>query len=865
MVDASPTYPLFGLRRALGQLSSSSQQQTKGQLHPSPIAQAIIIISLLLAVSPQAFAIKACVDPDYADQQAALELDWAPISQLTEAQRTTLSTGCCGAYVTPLRDDEDALADPASSRLRATADTSDAHFQSDIVMHGNVQITQGYRSIRADTATYNQATRQVEISGDIQLREPGLLLRAERARVDIDHGNATLDDAQFVLHETRIRGSAERLEKFGDRLYQMENSRFTSCEPGSDLWSVGGSDIRIYPNDHYGTARHMRLNVFDVPVFYAPYVRFPVGNERLTGFLYPSISLDRRVGVDEIEVPFYWNLAPNYDLTLIPRYMRVHGGILDAEFRHLSRLFETQMDVSYLANDQGNYHRRDLELIAEGRKTDYTDEQRWLYQLEQSGGFGQRWSSYIDYTDISDTDYLRDINGSALDDNRQAFVKKFGSVDYRTDHWLLGVRAQEFRLLTERQLPYRQLPSLQANGTYRWHDWQLDLGNEYTNFDINSYYTASTTNLIVGERLRTASYLTWDKEFIWGFFKPSMAYKTLSYHLDTAALTATSDDSPRLHTPQASLDTGLYFEREQRYFNTGFTQTLEPRLFFLYSDYEDHSPLYRLTANNRNINFDTAVLTFSYNQLYRDTRFAGGDRLDDANQITVGVSSAWIEDATGVERLRMSLGQILYFDERRVAMRELTAEELQAQQDTSPIAAQATGQLSPAVRWQSDIAYDHRSEKVETGSISMRYMDDRYRIFNLGYRYTRNPSAVSPSNPELASGKQLNQLDASVIWPVANQWSVIARSNYDFYYKLELDSFAGLEYNDCCYRIRIVARRWLNFDYTADFLERASSDDYRDGIFLDIQLKGLGSLSDRIGRLLDKAVIGYDQREKNIR
>src|SRR5690606_17498126 len=236
---------------------------------------------------------------------------------------------------------------------------SEARLGGEVVMNGNVEITQGYRSIRADSANYNQTDRQAAIAGNIQIREPGLLLNAEQAAMDIDKGNASLDKAEFVLHETRIRGQAERLEKFGDQLIRLTGSRFTSCEPGSNLWEMAGSEIRIHPEDHYGTARHMRLEVFNIPVIYLPYARFPVGKERLTGFLFPSMSLDKESIISDLEIPFYWNIAPNYDLTFVPRYMEEHGTILSNEFRHLSTNFETLLNTSYLHKEEGNYRARD--------------------------------------------------------------------------------------------------------------------------------------------------------------------------------------------------------------------------------------------------------------------------------------------------------------------------------------------------------------------------------------------------------------------------------------------------------------------------------------------------------------------------
>lgn len=835
---------------------------THVQQHPTCLRPlALAIHTILFALSVPVLA-ESCLKGELSEANG---LDWVPISQLTDEQRAAMPDACCGAYVPPVRQDAEATADPSTSQLRASANNTHAKLQSQIVMEGDVQILQGFRSVRADNATYSPQERDASVSGNIQLREPGLLIKAERADIDIDKGNASLTDAEFVLYETRVRGQAASLEKFGDRLLRLTDSQFTSCEPGSNVWSVSGSEIRIKPEDHYGTARHMRLNIFDVPVLYSPYMRFPVGKERLSGFLFPSISLDTATGIDDIEVPYYWNIAPNYDLTFSPRWMSEHGTVLNLEGRHLSQYFESLANVSYMPDDRGHYDYRTQLKIEQGLKKDYTGEDRYMVNFLQKGGLGERWGTAIDYTDLSDKDYFLDLNGGSIDANRQASIKKMVQADYRSDNWLFAAKTEEVRLLTTSQLPYRELPRINADGLYQFGDFLLELNNEYARFDRNSFYSGNLDTLITGERFRTDYQLSWNKQWQWGFLKPAVAYRSLNYQLDNQSLNDPNADTMSLQSPQASIDSGLYFERDHFVFGNSFTQTLEPRIFFLYSEHKDHDKLYNITSDNRYINFDTSQLTFNYQQLFRDTRFAGGDRLDDANQATIGVSTAWIEQQTGVERLRMSIGQLFYFEDRKVSVYGTNVHDPDDTSSTSPIAAQISGQFSTGVKLNGDMIYNHRNNKIDGASVSLRYMDEQYRIVNFGYRYTRDPVMASPIDPTPYQDQPLNQLDTSIIWPVANQWSLIARTNYDFEYQVELDTFAGFEYDDCCYRVRIMGRRWLDFDYSSDFLQNVTSKDYDKGIFLDVQLKGLGNISERVSNLLDKAIIGYSKREQNLR
>lgn len=797
----------------------------------------------------------------------ARQLDWVPLEEMTEEQKATVPVACCGAYIAPVRDDAEADLDPDKAKLFGSADESEAEQQNKITLSNNVHLTQGRRSIRTDKFYLDKQTREAELTGNIQVREPGMLLRAEKAYINIDSGDARLDDAQFVIYENRVHGSAESLEKFGDRIISLDQGTFTSCEPGDNTWSVEGSNITLHNDKHYGTAKNMRLHVKDVPVIYVPYFRFPIGPDRLTGFLFPSVGFDTDDGVSEFSAPFYWNIAPNYDATFTPRYLANHGYLLGSEFRHLSPSFETMLSGSLLDNDRGGASAR-MDSQDENANP-YRGDDRWQYTLDQSGGRNQLWSTRIDYTDVSDIDYLRDVDRGAVDLNRQAYIRQMAAADYNFENWNLGAKFEEFRSLTDRQtLRYRELPRLHTDGRYWVDDWLVELNNEYTHFALNRYFNSDPANqnelahIITGERLRTDYSVTWNKEYLSGFIRPGVGVKALGYQLESRTLLDEVDASPDVVTPQGSLDMGLIFEREKVFFDNHFTQTLEPRAFYLYRDYENQDSFYHLTGNDGYVNFDTADLTLSYPQLYRDSRFSGGDRLDDANQITLGVTSRFIENTSGIERLRLGVGQIIYFEDRNITILP-TEVDSRNTTTTSNIAAQLSGQLTDHLRMDNDITYDHHNDRLDTASLSIHYMDDRYRILNVGYRYGRNPVAQSPSALPVIAG-ELNQIDVTALWPITTQWALIARSNYDFKYQAELDTFAGLEYTDCCYRVSILARQWVDFDLSYDFLQNISQDDYDRGIFLEVQLKGFASLSQRISNLLDKAMLGYSEREASL-
>ncbi|MDQ2077590.1 LPS-assembly protein LptD [Marinimicrobium sp. ABcell2] len=800
--------------------------------------------------------------------------DWVPIDDLTEEQLELLRPGCCGVYISPVRDDEDALLHPDDSPIRAFSDTAERSREGLTTLEGNVLFTQGYRSIEAECARYDPVAGSAEASGNVVLREPGVLLRADSAQVDLDTGDAQLDGARFVLHGAHFRGSAEQLDKVGMDMLRLTNSEITRCEPGRNDWVLEGSDIRIYPDQHYGTARHARFKLFNVPVFYTPYVRFPVGDERQTGFLFPAIGESRRDGV-EFSLPFYWNIAPNYDMTITPNYMSRRGTLWNVEGRHLARHFETTVDGSWISTDRGGYSRRLENQIARGEITEeeaypFRGEERWRVQLDQTGGAGERWSTEIDYTDLSDNDYLRDLDSGSLDVNRSAVVRQMAGAGYQSEHWTYGIRVEELRSLTTARWPHREVPRVNADGRYYWNNWQLDLDNEYARFDLSRTFEGTERqieNIVIGERVRTDYGLTWNQEWLWGFVRPRAMVKTLSYELDDGNLLEGAETRPSLVVPQGSLDTGLFFERYGSALGTPYLQTFEPRLFYFYSDYEDHGELLDVTAGGRAVNFDTKDLTFSYDQLYRTTRFAGGDRIDDANQLSVGLTTRFIDALSGTEHLSLSVGQIFYFEDRRVGLREPRpapeGEIADHERTRSDVAAQVNARVTDRWSLTTNVTYDPFEHEYTRANASLRYLDSQYRIFNVSYRFNRRPPAPGRLDPTEELDRSQNQIDATFHWPVYGRWSLIGRGHYDITYRQELDTFLGLEYDDCCYRIRLLARRWLNFDYTfsSNFLETVGPEDLEDSIILDIQFKGLGSVNRRVGDLLQKAIPGYGARE----
>lgn len=770
-------------------------------------------------------------------------MDWVPIEELSIKDRARVRPNCCGAYISPPRNYSDADLKPEKAPLRADADSTEAQ-GSKVIFEGDVQVSQGYRQLRSDRAEIDQAERSAKLEGNITYREPGVLVTGDEAYVNLDSQDMEATNVAFVLHESNIRGEASRLNRPEENRIHIDDVTYTTCEPSDNTWLLKASSIDINTAREQATARNVRLKVKDWPVAYIPWIRFPISSNRATGLLFPSVLTGNNNGLDYAQ-PVYLNLAPNYDATLTPRILQERGAMAEAEFRHLSAVTETTFAGGYLADDDGG---------SQNEKS-HQGENRWTLGINHLGGMGESWNTLVDYTDVSDIDYFRDIDSATLSVSSTNHLNQQARLGYTTDHWDLGIQAQAFEtLILDGLEQYRQLPRVDANGRYRFNDSNmvLTLKQHHVTFDHSEdnifgsgipLTTDSANTTITGSRFRGNYGITWDKEWLWGFFRPSFAAKYVSYELNDPLLNQT-DTSPSALVPVTSLDTGLFFERENNLF-TGYIQTFEPRVYYLKSEYEDQSAI---------PNFDTSELTFSYHQLFRDDRFSGGDRIGDTEQITFGVTSRLINGSTGMEKIRFSLGQVYYMSDRKVALTTEEFEELT--RDNSDIALELSARFSEDWRFQTDMLTTDDGGTINKGSFSLRYNNDEDRIFNIGYRYSRRDNVLSGNRFVRAD---IDQADISFALPVNETWRLLGRYYQDLRISQELEVFAGIEYASCCWRISVVGRRWIERDDV--FVIDEDELDHNNGIFFQIQFRGLAGTGKRVSNILSEGIYGYTPPE----
>jgi LPS-assembly protein len=812
---------------------------------------------------------EAATNPARAAEQAvekdsARALNWVPLEELSPELRALVPDHCCGAYIPPqalVVEGADPALPPEQAATRLEYEQFEGDLQTSYELSGGVVITQGSRRVTAERAEVDEVDNTATVTGDIQIYEPGVLMVGERAVVNRGTGAARIDDGQFVLYESRTRGSAELIARSDDDVLTLEGGMFTQCEPGDEHWALRGSSIEVDPNTNRGVARNARIELGGIPVFWWPYLVFPVGSDRQSGFLFPTVTSG------DIAAPYYLNLAPNYDLTLTPRYVADRGAMLEAEFRHLSPLFETLVGGAFLPNGEDDIGDNEEEAIEAGLLTpaqamEFEDEDRWLAVVQQTGGRDRDWYSQIDYTRVSDFAYFSHLDTTNLEVNRATHLRQAGELGYLLPNWNINTRVVEYQTIALNiEEPYQQLPEANATGRYQWDDFSLTLDNQLTHFAhgeefLDADAPTPSRRRITGSRARLDYELAWDKEWLWGFFRPAALLKSVNYRLDEEALRPDAETNPGITVPQGAVDMGLFFEREGHWFGDSYLQTFEPRLFYFYSDFESHEDLIDVTPDNRDVDFDTAELTFSYSQLFRTRRFAGGDRIADANQLSLGLTTRFLGE-TGVERFSASLGQIFYQDDRRVTLGGDPRVE-----NRSELAGQFSAQLTDSLRFGSDLLYDQDADKMNRGNALLRYLDRDNRIFNVGYRYDRKP-------PRTINGQEVEQTlqqgDLSLVWPVSNSWSFIGRQYYDFTNDRELDSIAGLEYASCCYRFRVIWRRWLDNDLIHRINDPNLELEYDQGIFFQLQLRGLGGVgSSNVTNALGDGIYNFNRREEAI-
>ena len=729
---------------------------------------------------------------------------------------------------------------------------------------GNVVIRQGDRQFKADRVDVD-SHKNIKGQGGVDYTDP--IVHILGAGGDYSPtGGADFKDAQFQLLQRPARGSAQTMNLTPEGILNLKEVTFTTCPANDKSWILSAQDIKLDTRAKVGEAHDAKIEFKGVPILYLPWVSFPLGDERKSGFLYPLIGTSSRSGI-ELAVPYYWNIAPNMDFTAEPIEYSRRGIDLGGDFRYLEPGSHGELIWHYLPADS----------VFGGTRSDV--------RLRNTADFTDNLRFSVDAESASDTQYFQDFS-QGPEGTSTAFVERRAALSFRNDHWRIDGQAQQYQTidntLVEANRPYAQVPSLTATADYGWGPASLlhyGLDSEITNFDRDVSHIANCT---VPVGIVSPCVTGWRMDFMptaslnlggAGYFvRPSVAYRVTQYELETTQPGV--DKSPSRALPIASLDTGLQFERDLGA-AANRKLTLEPRMLYLYAPYRDQNKLPV---------FDTALPDLVPVELFRNNRYVGADRVSDANQVAMGITSRFLDGHDGRQFLAMTVGQIYYFQTPRVV---LPYEVPQTGTRSDTIAQLA---INAFKNWNSNIAmqWNPQASEFERADVNIQYKPAGDKVINLAYRFERGTiHPASQCNIDYSTGTATSlltaaqysqagicgfeQVELSGTWPIAGHWNVFGREVYSLQDKQALESFAGFEYGSCCWRIRFGARRYISrrpftaVDPKTGLPTAASSaaGPKDTAAWLQLELTGLASVGSASDAFLTDEIRGYTPSEAN--
>ena len=604
------------------------------------------------------------------------------------------------------------------------------------------------------------------------------------------------------------RGDAQMLFFEGESKKRLLKSRYTTCEVGSDDWYIKSGQLKIDDETKTVVANHATVEFKGLPILYTPWINFPYANQRKSGLLAPTWGTTTKSGF-EVLVPFYWNISPNMDATLATRELSKRGIQYQGEFRYLEENFSGIGNVEYLPSDSSS------------------SKNRYFAKIKHQQNFGDGWSGGLDVQKVSDDQYFSDLSTHIITTSQVNLLQQ-ANIKYSGNIWQFGALAQKYQTLDKLSYPYQRLPQLTLSGSKDW-DWGATarIQNQLTRFESDPN---STLAVKTGTRFSTSPSISIPMTRPYGYITPKIGVNYTSYSLDNidAAYLSSYDKSADRTLPIFSVDSGLFFERDTHIVSRNYTQTLEPRLFYVYIPYQNQ---------NRLPIFDTGLADLNMGTMFIENQYTGGDRINNANQLSMSLSSRLIDSDTGEQRLAATIGQRFYFEDQKVCIPNPSAPSVCADTDqlrtgaSSDIIMAATARLIN--KWNIDTAWQYNTDTGDTvkANIGTRYNPEPGKVLNLSYRFTRD---------------NLEQVNLSSQWPLGNSYYGLARVNYSLRESKMIEGIAGIEYDAGCWQSRFVVQRVQTATADANY-----------ALFFQLELGGIASIGSNPLQLINRNIPGY--------
>jgi LPS-assembly protein len=650
---------------------------------------------------------------------------------------------------------------------------------------GKVEIDSSSAKIKADEAVFNRQTQTLNATGNVSFQDNNITVSSENVQLNRLSNELVIEHAFYQLNSVQGHGKAEKIGLGQQTGINLIESSYTTCPVDDEVWRIQASNIELSPDQSRGVVKHARFYIKDVPVLYLPYFSFPINNKRQSGLLYPKISSNSATGIS-IEQPVYWNIAPNYDLTFSPRLMTERGLQLKTEFRYMTEQHAGQANIEYLPDD------KDLN----------NDTDRYFYRLVHSGQVGKNWWVNADINGLSDDNYIVDL-GSDYYNRADTHLYKTLGLSYFSQTLDVTAQFRDFEVLGDHPDSYSALPEIRLN-----YLTPIGLGAEFQVHSELAYFESGEFDSPSATRFHIAPTVRYPFQNQWSEFLAEATVLHTRYIQENIQNSALEKNISRT-LGQVKVYGSLAFERPASWFGTEATQTFEPKVQYLYTSFEDQ--------NNIGL-YDTTRLFNDFAGLFRGQEFTGLDRISDNNQITVGMTSRFV-DNNNRERFKLSLGQIFYLKDNQV----LDASKVD---DRSALAAELDWQIGSKWYAHTQAQVSTLTDKVERSSLSLEYQHGENKIVQINHRYVRD-----------LSSEKINQVGVTASWPLAKNWQWVGRWYHDLELSRTVESYTGVQYESCCWTVSFVAQRNLSNRFADDGAQ--STNEFESGFHVYFTTRNL--------------------------